>query len=364
MSSLSCGIVGLPNVGKSTIFCALTNAAVESANYPFTTIEPNVAVVDVPDVRLDKLSILLSSKKKIYTTLKFVDIAGLVKGASKGEGLGNKFLGNIREVDSIVHVLRCFKGDTTHVMETIDPIRDLEIINLELAISDMQILEKKILKLEKSKRSGDKKALKEFEVVEQLMESINNNNSVSLSDYTDPEEKKIVKELNLISTKPTIYILNFGNESIESEEVEKLKSEINKRNESFVEIYGLLENEIKDLDENDKKLFLEEYDVKVAGLSQLIEKSYFILNLITYYTAGPQESRAWSIENNTKAPGAAGKIHTDFEKGFIRAEIVEFDDFVDSGSEEESKSKGLMRSEGKEYLVKDGDIIHFRYNVW
>ena len=363
MSSLSCGIVGLPNVGKSTIFCALTNAAVESANYPFTTIEPNVAVVDVPDIRLDKLATLLSSKKKIFTTLKFVDIAGLVKGASKGEGLGNKFLGNIREVDSIVHVLRCFKGDTTHVMETIDPIRDLEIINLELAISDIQILEKKVLKLEKGKRSGDKKAIKEFEIVKELIESINNNVPISLSNYLDPEEKKIVKELNLISTKPTIYILNFGNESIDSEEIVKLKSEIEKRNESFVEIYGLLENEIKDLDENDKKLFLEEYNVKVAGLSQLIEKSYFILNLITYYTAGPEESRAWSIENNTKAPSAAGKIHTDFEKGFIRAETVSYEDFVANDGWVNSKTNGKMRLEGKDYIVKDGDVLNFRFNT-
>ena len=208
MSSLSCGIVGLPNVGKSTIFCALTNAAVESANYPFTTIEPNIAVVEVPDLRLNKLAKLLSSKKRISTTLKFVDIAGLVKGASKGEGLGNKFLGNIREVDSIIHVLRCFKGDTTHVMETINPLRDLEIINLELAISDLQILEKKILKLEKNKRSGDKKAIKEYEIVKKLIDLINDNKSINIEDYNDVEERKIIKELNLISTKPTIYILN------------------------------------------------------------------------------------------------------------------------------------------------------------
>ena len=219
MSSLSCGIVGLPNVGKSTIFCALTNAAVESANYPFTTIEPNIAVVEVPDLRLNKLAKLLSSKKRISTTLKFVDIAGLVKGASKGEGLGNKFLGNIREVDSIIHVLRCFKGDTTHVMETINPLRDLEIINLELAISD---LEKKILKLEKNKRSGDKKAIKEYEIVKKLIDLINDNKSINIEDYNDVEERKIIKELNLISTKPTIYILNFGNSKFPTPEFLKI----------------------------------------------------------------------------------------------------------------------------------------------
>jgi len=363
MSSLSCGIVGLPNVGKSTIFCALTNAAVESANYPFTTIEPNIAVVEVPDFRLNQLAELLNSKKKVSTTLKFVDIAGLVKGASKGEGLGNKFLGNIREVDSIVHVLRCFEGDTTHVMETVDPLRDLEIINLELAISDLQILEKKILKLEKNKRSGDKDAIKEYEIVNQLIVSINNNKSISLSKYPDPDENKIIKELNLISTKPIIYILNFGNDSIDSNKIDELKKIIKSNNQSYVEIYGLLENEIKDLEEEEKKLFLDEYNVKAAGLSQLIEKSYEILDLITYYTAGPEESRAWSIRRDTKAPCAAGKIHTDFEKGFIRAEIIEYPDFIKCGSEEESKNKGLMRSEGKDYLVKDGDIIHFRYNV-
>ena len=363
MSSLSCGIVGLPNVGKSTIFCALTNAAVESANYPFTTIEPNVAVVDVPDSRLNALAHLLNSKKKISTSLKFVDIAGLVKGASKGEGLGNKFLGNIREVDAIVHVLRCFHGETTHVMETVDPVRDLDVINLELSISDLKILEKRIQKVEKNKKTGDKKSIKEFEIIQGLIKSINKNEQVSLSDFTDSEERKIVKELNLISTKPTIYILNFGNESIEPKKIETLKNVIKEKKSLYVEIYGLLENEIKDLEEDEKKLFLNEYNIKDAGLYQLIEKSYKILNLITYYTAGPKESRAWSITNNTKAPDAAGKIHTDFQKGFIRAEVIEYQDFVDCGSEEESKNKGLMRSEGKEYIVKDGDIIHFRYNV-
>lgn len=363
MSSLSCGIVGLPNVGKSTIFCALTNAAVESANYPFTTIEPNVAIVNVPDSRLEILTKLLKSKKKISTTLKFVDIAGLVKGASKGEGLGNKFLGNIREVDAIIHVLRCFEGETTHVMETVDPVRDLEIINLELAISDLQILEKKKLKIEKAKKSGEKKSIREYEIIEKLINTINRSELVSLTDFDDIEDRKIIKDLNLISSKQTIYILNYGNESISSNKIKELKEIINNNKGSYVEIFGLLENEIKDLDEDEKQLFLNEYNIKATGLSKLIEKSYETLNLMTFYTAGPNESRAWSISNNTKAPAAAGKIHTDFEKGFIRAEVVEFNDFINCGSEEECKNKGKVRSEGKEYIVKDGDIVHFRYNV-
>ncbi|NSW99650.1 redox-regulated ATPase YchF [bacterium] len=363
MSSLSCGIVGLPNVGKSTIFSALTNAAVESANYPFTTIEPNIAIVDVPDKRLASLYKLLESKKIVPTTLKFVDIAGLVQGASKGEGLGNKFLGNIREVDSIAHVLRCFKGDVTHVLESIDPIRDLEIINLELAISDLQIIEKRILKLDKLKRSGDKEAIKEFNLVKKIEDMLNKNQSINTSMDFDIEESRIIKSMNLISTKPTIYILNYGNESIEQDEIIKLKKAIDDKAHSYVEIYGLLENEIKDLDNDDKELFLKEYDVKETGLNLLINKSYSILNLITYYTAGKEETRAWSIMNNTRAPEAAGKIHSDFQKGFIRAEIIEYQDYMDLESEEAAKNKGLMRSEGKDYIVKDGDIIHFRYNV-
>ena len=363
MSSLSCGIVGLPNVGKSTIFSALTNAAAESANYPFTTIEPNIAVVDIPDERLSNLHKLLNSEKNIPASLKFVDIAGLVKGASDGEGLGNKFLANIREVDAIAHVFRCFGGDTTHVLETVDPIRDLEIINLELAISDLQILEKRIVKLDKIKKSGDKEALREYEIVNEIIDLLNKNESLNINANFEKNDLQIVKRLNLISTKPMMYVLNYGTTSIEEEKASQLKEAILRRGDSYIEIYGLLENEIRDLDDEDKKLFLKEYDISETGLRVLINKAYSILNLITFYTAGPKETRAWSIMNNSTAPTAAGKIHSDFQKGFIRAEIIDYSNYIELGSEEEAKNKGLIRSEGKDYIVKDGDIVHFRYIV-
>lgn len=363
MSSLSCGIVGLPNVGKSTIFSALTNVAAESANYPFTTIEPNIAVVDIPDDRLTKLHTLLNSKKNIPTSLKFVDIAGLVKGASKGEGLGNKFLASIREVDAIAHVLRCFEGNTTHVLGAVDPIRDLEIINLELAISDLQILEKRLTKLEKIKKSGDREAIKEYEIVEKISQLLNENKNINLKRDFGVNDLDIVKKLNLISIKPTMYVLNYGSEAVNKEEIDRLKDIIAKKNGSFIEIYGLLEKEIKDLDDNEKKLFLDEYEIEETGLKILIRKAYSILDLVTFYTAGENETRAWSITNNSKAPIAAGKIHSDFEKGFIRAEIIEYKNYILFGSEEAAKNKGVMRSEGKEYIIKDGDIVHFRYNL-
>lgn len=363
MSSLSCGIVGLPNVGKSTIFSALTNVAAESANYPFTTIEPNIAVVDIPDDRLTKLHTLLNSKKNIPTSLKFVDIAGLVKGASKGEGLGNKFLASIREVDAIAHVLRCFEGDTTHVLGAVDPIRDLEIINLELAISDLQILEKRLTKLEKIKKSGDREAIKEYEIVETISQLLNENKNINLKRDFSVNDLDIVKKLNLISIKPTMYVLNYGSEAVNKEEIDRLKDIIAKKNGSFIEIYGLLEKEIKDLDDNEKKLFLDEYEIEETGLKILIRKAYSILDLVTFYTAGENETRAWSITNNSKAPIAAGKIHSDFEKGFIRAEIIEYKNYILFGSEEAAKNKGVMRSEGKEYIIKDGDVVHFRYNL-
>ena len=363
MSSLSCGIVGLPNVGKSTIFSALTNAAAESGNFPFTTIEPNVAVVNVEDNRLKQLHNILNSKNIVFTNLKFVDIAGLVKGASKGEGLGNKFLANIREVDAIAHVLRCFEDDVTHVFDSVDPIRDMEVINLELALSDLQILEKRLTKLEKGKKSGDKDAIREHEIVQKVIDILNSGKKINIEKEFSIDDLKIVKQLNLIIMKPTTYILNYGNKQISSEKITSLKSKITENQDSYVEINGLLESEVKDFDEEEKKDFLQEYNIIDTGLKLLINEVYSLLNLITFYTAGPQECRAWSIKKSSKAPEAAGKIHTDFQKGFIRAEIIEFKNFIEFKSEEEVKKNGLMRSEGKDYIVKDGDIIHFRYNV-
>ena len=362
MSSLSCGIVGLPNVGKSTIFSALTNAAAESGNFPFTTIDPNIAIVDVPDLRLNKLSKKLSPEKTVHTSLKFVDIAGLVKGASEGEGLGNKFLGNIREVDAIAPVLRCFEDDVTHVFDSVDPKRDLDIINLELCLSDLQILDKRILKLEKIKKSGDKESIFEYEIIQELINLLNSGEKINLSNYDD-NHKKIISSLNLISAKPTIYVLNFGNNQINDQKIKELKDYITNKNETFVEIHGLLEKEIKDFEEAEKKVFLKEYEINNTGLNQLINKVFNYLDLITFYTAGEKECRAWSIIKDSKAPEAAGKIHTDFQKGFIKAEVIKYKDFIEYKNEEEIKKMGLVKFEGKDYIIKDGDIVHFRYNL-
>ncbi|WP_026476361.1 redox-regulated ATPase YchF [Alkaliphilus transvaalensis] len=361
------GIVGLPNVGKSTLFNAITQAGAESANYPFCTIEPNVGVVAVPDHRLNVLRDLYQSEKVIPAAIEFYDIAGLVRGASKGEGLGNKFLSHIREVSSILHVVRCFEdSNITHVDGNVNPLRDIETINLELVFSDLEMVEKRIQKQEKLAKS-DKSLLPEVDLLKRIKETLEEGKSVRTLDLTD-EENKMIKDFNLLSSKPIIYVTNVDENDIhnlgaDNPHVAKVKELAATENAEVVTICAKIEAEISELEEDEKQLFLEELGLKESGLDRLIKASYSLLGLISYLTAGPKEVRAWTIKNGLKAPQAAGKIHTDFERGFIRAEIVAYDDLISSGSYSAAKEKGLVRLEGKEYIVKDGDVILFRFNV-
>ncbi|MBE6839427.1 MAG: redox-regulated ATPase YchF [Ruminococcus sp.] len=361
------GMVGLPNVGKSTLFNALTNAGAESANYPFCTIEPNVGVVSVPDERLDKLAEMYEPDKFTPATLEFVDIAGLVKGASKGEGLGNKFLANIREVDAIVHVVRCFEDiDVVHVDGSINPERDIETIDLELIFSDIEILDRRIDKSKKLVKS-DKKYQTEVDFLESLKAHLESGKAARAYDYTE-EEAEMIKTTPLLSAKPVIYAANlcendFVN-NIETNEHYKTVCRIaEEQNAAVLPICAQIEAEIADMDAEDKKMFLADLGLEVSGLNRIIKEGYSLLGLISYLTAGKQEVRAWTITRGTKAPQAAGKIHTDFEKGFIRAEVVSYDDLISSGTMAAAKEKGLVRLEGKEYVVQDGDIVLFRFNV-
>ena len=367
MSSLSCGIVGLPNVGKSTIFCALTNAAVESANYPFTTIEPNIAVVEVPDLRLNKLAKLLSSKKRISTTLKFVDIAGLVKGASKGEGLGNKFLANIRETDAIIHVLRCFDNDNiTHVDGSVDPVRDKEIIDIELQLKDLESLNNRIEKVKRTAKSGDKEAIREKEILQKAIEFIESSNNIRSIELDIIEMDKYLEPLQLITSKPVLYVCNVDENCINSTNhyVESVKSLISKEGANLIVLAAGIESEINELDDYEERMmFLDDLGLDVPGSSKLINATYDLLNLQTYFTAGPKEVRAWTIPKLSTAPQAAGVIHTDFEKGFIKAEVINYNDYISYKTEAKVKEAGKMRVEGKDYIVKNGDIIHFLFNV-
>lgn len=362
------GIVGLPNVGKSTLFNSLTKAGAESANYPFCTIDPNVGIVTVPDERLKKLGDLYQSKKVTPAVIEFVDIAGLVKGASKGEGLGNQFLSNIREVDAIVHVVRCFEdSNIVHVDGSINPVRDIETINLELIFSDIEILERRIAKTSKGARM-DKTQAKELKLLERVKAHLEEGRLAKTFELEDEDEENWFKEYNLLTAKPVIYAANVAEEDLADDGAENAFVQEVRKNatEEHCEVFVIcaqIEQEIAELDEEEKAMFLEELGLKESGLEKLIKASYSLLGLISYLTSGEDETRAWTIKKGTKAPQAAGKIHSDFERGFIRAEVVNYQDLLDCGSLAAAKEKGLVGLEGKEYIVKDGDVILFRFNV-
>ncbi|EGQ2787454.1 redox-regulated ATPase YchF [Staphylococcus pseudintermedius] len=364
--ALTAGIVGLPNVGKSTLFNAITKAGALAANYPFATIDPNVGIVEVPDTRLTQLEAIVNPKRTVPTTFEFTDIAGIVKGASKGEGLGNKFLSHIREVDAICQVVRAFDDENvTHVAGRVNPIEDIEVINMELVLADLESVEKRLPRLEKMAKQKDKTAVNEVRILTRIKETLENGQPVRSLEFND-EDQKYVNQAQLLTSKSMLYIANVGEDEIndvENDKVKAIREYAAQEDSEVIVISAKIEEEIATLDEEDKAMFLEELGIEEPGLNRLIRKTYDLLGLATYFTAGVQEVRAWTFKEGMTAPQCAGIIHTDFERGFIRAEVTSYEDFVAHNGEQSAKEAGKMRLEGKDYIMQDGDVVHFRFNV-